>query len=284
MRIDAHQHFWMYSAAQYAWISDEMAELKRDFLPRDLKPLLAGQTFDGSFDGSVDGSIVVQARQDLDETRWLLGLADQNDFVKGVVGWVDLCSPDLPAQLDEFAANRKFVGVRHILQGEADDEFMLRPDFQRGIARLAEHGLTYDLLLYPRHLPVAVKLVREFPEQRFVLDHIAKPAIADGLMDPWQRDICELGQFGNVFCKLSGMVTEARWKEWTPQDFQPYLDVVCEAFGKGRLMIGSDWPVCTLSGSYEETMGIVVDYVKRFMPEETDDILGGNCMRFYDVE
>jgi L-fuconolactonase len=280
MRIDAHQHFWMYNVAQYGWISDEMAELKRDFLPKDLKPLLGGQAFDGSF----DGSIVVQARQDLDETRWLLGLADENEFVKGVVGWVDLCSADLPAQLDEFAANRKFVGVRHILQGEADDEFMLRTEFRRGIARLAEHGLTYDLLLYPRHLPVAVKLVREFPEQRFVLDHIAKPSIADGLLEPWQRDISELARFGNVCCKLSGMVTEARWKEWTPQEFRPYLDVVCEAFGRGRLMIGSDWPVCTLSASYERTMGIVMDYVRQSMADETGDILGGSCMRFYGVE
>jgi L-fuconolactonase len=276
MRIDAHQHFWMYSPAQYGWISEQMLALKRDFLPKDLKPLLDGHL--------LDGSIVVQARQDLDETRWLLELADENDFIKGVVGWVDLCSPDLPGQLERFAANGKFVGVRHIVQGEADDEFMLRPEFQRGIGRLAEHGLTYDLLLYPRHLPVAVKLVREFPEQRFVLDHIAKPAIADGLMDPWQRDIRELAQFGNVFCKLSGMVTEGRWKEWTAQDFRPYLDVVCGAFGKGRLLIGSDWPVCTLSGSYEETMGIVMDYVRQSMPDETDDILGGSCMRFYGVE
>jgi L-fuconolactonase len=280
MRIDAHQHFWMYSPAQYGWISDEMAELKRDFLPKDLKPLLGERALDGSF----DGSIVVQARQDLDETRWLLRLADEHDFVKGVVGWVDLCSPDLPGQLEEFAANRKFVGVRHILQGEADDEFMLRPEFRRGIARLAEHGLTYDLLLYPRHLPVAVKLMRDFPEQRFVLDHIAKPSIADGLIDPWRRDISELARFDNVCCKLSGMVTEARWKEWTPQDFRPCLDVVCEAFGRGRLMIGSDWPVCTLSASYEETMRIVMDYVRQSMPDETDDILGATCMRFYGME
>jgi L-fuconolactonase len=276
MRIDAHQHFWMYSPAQYGWISEQMPELKRDFLPKHLKPLLAGQL--------LDGSIVVQARQDLDETRWLLELADENDFIKGVVGWVDLCSPDLPAQLERFAANGKLVGVRHIVQAEADDEFMLRPEFQRGIGRLAEHGLTYDLLLYPRHLPVAVKVVREFPEQRFVLDHIAKPAIADGLMDPWQQDIRELAQFDNVFCKLSGMVTEGRWKEWTAQNFRPYLDAVCGAFGKGRLMIGSDWPVCTLSGSYEETMGIVMDYVRQSMPDETDDIFGGSCMRFYGVE
>ena len=161
---------------------------------------------------------------------------------------------------------------------------MLRIEFRRGIARLAEYGLTYDLLLYPRHLPVAMKLVREFPEQRFVLDHLAKPAITEGLMDPWERDIRELARFGNVFCKLSGMVTEARWKQWTPQDFRPYLDVVCEAFGGGRLMIGSDWPVCTLSGSYEETMGMVMDYARQSLPDEIEGILGANCTRFYGVE
>jgi L-fucono-1,5-lactonase len=282
MRIDAHQHFWMYSPAQYGWISDKMPELKRDFLPEHLKPLLADQSF--------DGSIAVQARQDLDETRWLLELADQNEFVKGVVGWIDLCSSDLPAQLEWLAANPKLVGVRHILQDEPDDEFMLRPAFRRGIARLAGHGLTYDLLLYPRHLPVAVKLVGEFPEQRFVLDHMAKPRIADGamesmgLMKSWERDIRELARFDNVCCKLSGMVTEARWKQWKPQDFHPYLDVVCEAFGRGRLMIGSDWPVCTLSGSYEATVRLVTDYLKQSRPDEIDDIFGENCMRCYGLQ
>ncbi len=172
MRIDAHQHFWKYSPANYAWISDKMEGLKRDFLPKDLKPLLIADGF--------NGSIAVQARQDLDETRWLLTLADNNEFIKGVVGWVDLCSPELPVQLEEFTANPKFVGVRHILQDEPNDEFMLRPVFQAGIARLAEYGLTYDLLLHPRHLPVAVKLVRQFPKQRFVLDHIAKPELQMG--------------------------------------------------------------------------------------------------------
>jgi L-fuconolactonase len=276
MRIDAHQHFWMYSPELYSWISDKMPELKRDFLPEHLKPLLAGQSF--------DGSIAVQARQDLDETRWLLELADHNEFVKGVVGWVDLCSPGLPAQLEELTANHKLVGARHILQDELDDEFMLRPEFRRGIARLSEHGLTFDLLLHPRHLHVAVKLVQEFPQQRFVLDHIAKPGIADGLMDPWERDIRELAMFDNVYCKLSGMVTEARWKLWKPPDFHPYLDVVCEAFSRSRLMIGSDWPVCTLSGSYEETMRIVTDYLRQSTPDETNDILGANCVRFYGVQ
>ena len=273
MRIDAHQHFWTYSPAQYGWISDDMPELKHDFLPNHLAPLLDDQSF--------DGSIAVQARQDLDETSWLLELGDQNDYIKGVVGWVDLCSPDLPAQLEKFATNRKFVGVRHVLQDEPDDEFMLRPEFRRGIARLSEYDLTYDLLLHPRHLPVALKLVHEFPEQRFVLDHIAKPGISDGLMGPWNRDICELAKFENVWCKLSGMVTEAHWKQWKPQDFHPYLDVVCEEFGSGRLMIGSDWPVCMLSATYEETVGIVTDYVKKSMPEEADKIFGASCMRCY---
>ena len=275
MKIDAHQHFWTYSPAHYRWISADMPELKRDFLPRHLLPLLRHQSF--------DGSIAIQARQDLEETNWLLELAEQNDFIKGVVGWVDLCSPDLPAQLEKFALNPKFVGVRHVLQDEPDDEFMLRPKFRRGIARLAEHDLTYDLLLYPRHLPAAAKLVREFPGQRFVLDHVAKPEIAAGLMEPWERDICELAKFDNVFCKLSGMVTEARWKQWKPQDFHPYLDVVCEAFGSGRLMVGSDWPVCTLSAPYEETVGIVTDYVKKSMPGEADKIFGANSMNFYPV-
>jgi L-fuconolactonase len=276
MKIDSHQHFWMYNPAQYGWISDKMSELQRDFLPKDLKPLLAEQ--------SIGGSIAVQARHDLDETHWLLELADQNEFVKGVVGWVDLCSPDLASQLERFGANRKFVGVRHVLQDEPDDEFMLRHEFRRGIARLAEHGLTYDLLLYPRHLPIAVKLVREFLEQRFVLDHIAKPGIADRLTGPWDRDIRELAKFGNVWCKLSGMVTEARWRRWNPDDFRPYLEVVFEAFGTQRLMIGSDWPVCTLSAEYGETIGLIAEYVKHLSVQERDSVLGGNCARFYDLE
>ena len=275
MRIDAHQHFWKYSAAEYEWIGDDMPELKRNFLPRDLKPLLASEGF--------DGSIAVQARQSLEETRWLLELAEQNDFVKGVVGWVDLCSTELPAQLERFAGHPKLVGVRHILQGEPDDEFMLRPEFRKGIARLAGYGLTYDLLLYPRHLPAAVKLVREFPKQPFVLDHVAKPGIADGVLEPWARDIRELARFGNVCCKVSGMVTEARWKQWRAEDFRPYLDVVFEAFGPERVMIGSDWPVCTVSASYAETIGMVKEYIRQFSDEQQEAILGGNCAAFYGV-
>ena len=274
MRIDAHQHFWKYSPEKYGWISDMMPELKHDFLPGHLQPLLTDQSF--------DRSIAVQARQDLDETHWLLELAAENEFIAGVVGWVDLCSPDLPAQLESFAAIPKFLGVRHLLQDEPDNEFMLRPEFRRGIARLAEYGLTYDLLLHPRHLSIAVKLVHEFPHQRFVLDHIAKPAIADGLIEPWARDIRELAKC-DVYCKLSGMVTEANWKQWKTEDFRPYLDVVFNSFEPGRLMIGSDWPVCTLSASYVETLGIVMEYVTQLRPDEADDIFGISCMRFYGV-
>ena len=276
MKIDAHQHFWKYSAAQYGWIGAEMQGLKRDFLPADLKPLLEGEGF--------EGSIVVQARQDLDETRWLLQLARENDFIKGVVAWVDLCSADVATDLVRLAGEPKFVGVRHVLQAEPDDEFMLRADFRRGIAQLAEHGLTYDLLLYPRHLPIAVKLVREFPEQPFVLDHIAKPLIADGLMEPWDRDIRELARFKNVCCKVSGMVTEARWNGWQAEDFGPYLDVVFEAFGPERVMIGSDWPVCSLSGGYAAAIAIVRDYIRQFDLAQQESILGWNCARFYGVE
>lgn len=273
MRLDAHQHFWKYSADKYGWIDEEMGALKRDFLPWDLGPILEAS--------GLDGSISVQARQDLEETQWLLDLADQNDFIKGVVGWVDLCSEKLPGQLDDLAKHKKLVGVRHIVQAEPDDEFMLRADFRRGIAQLRERGLTYDLLLYPRHLPVAVKLVREFPDQPFVLDHIAKPKIAAGVLAPWDRDVRELAKLDNVWCKVSGMVTEAKWKAWKAEDFRPYLDVVFEAFSPDRLMIGSDWPVCTVSADYAATMGIVKEYLGQLPADSQEKVLGGNCAEFY---
>jgi L-fuconolactonase len=275
IRIDAHQHFWKYSAAEYGWINEQMMVLQRDFLPRDLEPLLDESGF--------DGSIAVQARQSLEETRWLLELAEQNNFILGVVGWVDLCSPQLHRQLEGFAAHQKLVGVRHVLQDEADDRFMLRPDFQRGMAQLADFSLAYDLLLHPRHLPIATELVRQFPAQTFVLDHLAKPAIADGLVEPWRRDLRELAKCPNVSCKLSGMVTETRWKTWTPGDFQTYLDAVLDAFGVSRLMIGSDWPVCTLSAEYARTLGIVIDFLDQLTEEQRDRIMGGNCARIYKI-
>jgi L-fuconolactonase len=275
MRLDSHQHFWHYSPTEHTWMTDQMAILKRAFLPRDLQPLLASIHF--------DGCVAVQARQNLEETRWLLELADQYDFIKGVVGWVDLCSQDLTHQLERFALHPKLVGVRHIVHDEPDDNFMLRPDFRRGIAQLKEFDLTYDLLLFPRHLKVAVKLVEEFPQQPFVLDHLAKPKIAEQLFSPWQEDLHQLAKLPNVTCKLSAMVTEAKWKQWRSSDFHRYLDIAYAAFGWSRLMIGSDWPVCTLAGEYQPVMNIVIDYAHQFPPETQAAILGENCARFYRI-
>ena len=275
IRLDAHQHFWQYSPTEYEWISDQMDALQRDFLPRDLQPLLT--------QNRLDGSIAVQARQNPAETGWLLDLAEQNKFIRGVVGWVDLCALSLHSELDLLAKRKKLVGVRHVLQDEPDDRFMLRPEFLRGISELAAFGLVYDLLLHPRHLPIAVQLVREFPQQVFVLDHLAKPPIASGQLEPWKHDLHELAQFPNVHCKLSGMVTEAKWMQWRPDEFTPYLDAVFEAFGASRLMIGSDWPVCTLSSSYSETLGIVLNYTAHLSADQRDEVLGGNCAKIYGI-
>ncbi|MBM4155935.1 MAG: amidohydrolase [Lentisphaerae bacterium] len=275
MRLDAHQHFWTYDPAQHVWMTDAMDSLRRDYGPDELRPLLRAAGF--------EGTVAVQARQMIEETAWLLELADGNEFIRGVVGWVDLRSPQLRGQLERFARHPKLVGVRHVVHDEPDDAFMLRPEFRRGIAQLREFGLTYDLLLFAKHLPVAVRLVEEFPDQPFVLDHIAKPAIREGVVSPWREDLRRLAASPNVWCKLSGMVTEASWKQWRPGDFHRYLDIVVEAFGPERLMIGSDWPVCTLSGSYGDTLRIVVDYVRQFPAAVRDGILGGNCARFYRV-
>jgi L-fuconolactonase len=275
-KIDAHQHFWQYNPAEHVWMTDEMAALKRDFLPTDLKPLLDDLGF--------EGCVAVQARQNLEETRWLLSLADQHDFIFGVVGWVDLRSAELAAQLERFAGHPKLVGVRHIVQDEPDDNFMLREDFLRGIARLADFGLTYDVLVFPRQLPAAIRLADAFPQQLFVLDHVAKPPIAEGTLDRWEGGLRELATMPNLWCKLSGMVTEARWKVWQREDFRRYLDVVFDAFGPERLMIGSDWPVCTLSAEYADAMGIVMDYIEQYPAAIQAGILGGNCARFYRLD
>ncbi len=274
-RIDSHQHFWRYDADQYPWMDGRMQALRRDFLPADFKPLLDQLGF--------EGSIAVQARQSLEETEWLLGLADEHAFVKGVVGWVDLRAADVGDQLARYARRPRLVGIRHVLHDEPDDNFMLRPEFRSGIASLGEHGLAYDLLLFPRHLAAATRLVREFPAQAFVLDHIAKPAIARGETQPWSSELRRLAESPNVYCKLSGMVTEAVWSDWRPDDFRAYLDVIADAFGVRRLMIGSDWPVCTVSGDYISTMRVVIGYLESFPPADREAVLGGNCARFYRI-
>lgn len=276
IRVDAHQHFWAYNPRDYTWMTDGMDALRRNYLPADLAPLLEAS--------GVTGTVTVQARQSLEETEWLLQLAGQNRFVKGVVGWVDLCSPRVDGQLEKFAANPILRGVRHVVQDEPDDRFMMRDDFRRGLGRLTRLGLTYDLLLFPRHLPVACEVVKQFPDQPFALDHIAKPFIKSRTVEPWANDLRRLAGCENVFCKLSGMVTEADWHNWAPADFRPYLDLVLECFGTKRLMVGSDWPVCTLAGGYADVMRLVSDYIARLSPAEQADIAGNTARKFYKIE
>ena len=276
MRIDAHQHFWRYNADEFGWIDDSMSSLRRDFGPDDLKPELERAGF--------QGSIAVQARQSLEETRWLLELAEDSPLILGVVGWVDLCSPDVRLQLQTFAGNPKLVGIRHVVQSEPDERFLLLPEFLRGISVLEEFDLTYDILIYPQHLPVAVEFVRHSPRQRFVLDHLAKPLIKSASIHPWEAGIRELAKFPNVCSKLSGMVTEADWQNWRPEDLKPYLDIALDNFGPERLMIGSDWPVCTVAASYKQTMSVVLDYLYKYPVNVQDAVLGGNAQRFWKLK
>lgn len=273
MYIDAHQHFWMYSADEYGWIDDSMAALRRDFLPENLQPELDLNGF--------RGSVVVQTRQTLEETRWLLELADRSPSILGVVGWVDLQSLDLRSQLKALPRNPKLVGVRHIVQAEPDDQFLLRPEFLRGISVLEEFDLAYDILIYTRHLPIAAEFVERFPRQRFVLDHLAKPPIKREEIDIWAQGIRRLARFPNLYCKLSGLVTEADWQNWNPRQIDPYLEVAFEAFGPDRLMIGSDWPVCLVASSYTRAVQVVKNYVDRHQPQYREAVLGGNAQRFW---
>jgi len=274
MQIDAHQHFWRYDPAEYGWIDESMSALRRDFLPHDLEPLLQAAGF--------DACVTVQARQTLEETRWLLELAIEHPFIAGVVGWVDLQSPAVERDLETFAGRRKLVGIRHIVQAEPDD-FLVRPAFLRGIAALARFNLAYDILIYPRHLKAAATLVSRFPSQRFVLDHLAKPDIRRQAIDDWREDLRGLARFPHVCCKLSGMVTEADWHGWTPDHLRPYIDVAAECFGAARLMIGSDWPVCTLAAGYERTMAVVKDAIAAWSPDERAAVLGGTAARFWNL-
>ncbi len=275
MKIDAHQHFWRYDPEEYGWIGPEMAVLRADYLPEDLGPLLARS--------GLEGSVAVQARQTLEETRWLLALADRFPFIRGVVGWVDLRGAGLREELERFSAHPRFRGVRHVLQDEEDDRFMLCEDFVQGIAALQDFGLTYDLLILPRHLAVAFELVKQFPEQRFVVDHLAKPDIKAGQVAGWAGDIERLAALPNVWCKVSGMVTEADWGRWQRADMWPYLDTVFEAFGAQRIMFGSDWPVCTVAGTYAQVTGIVDEFAAALSDDEQAAVWGETARAFYGL-
>lgn len=272
MIIDSHQHFWSYDPAQYPWIP-KGSPLQRDWLPNDLAPLLEA--------AGVDGCVAVQARQTVEDSRWLLTLADHAPMIRGVVGWVDLRSETVDEQLAELTRHPKFRAVRHVVQDERNPKFMLGPEFQRGISRLARFNLAYDILITADQLPAAIALARKFPEQSFVLDHLAKPPIHSATLTPWRDRIRDLAESPNVFCKISGMVTEANRAGWKPQDFAPYLDIVFTAFGIDRLMFGSDWPVCLLAASYAQVFSVVEEYLRPFDSTARMKVLGGNAARFY---
>ncbi len=274
MRLDSHQHFWSYDEQQYPWIP-KGSPLHRDWLPSDL---LIEQAKVG-----MQGSVAVQARQTLQESRWLLDLADSTPLIQAVVAWVDLRSDRVEEQLGELSHHPKFKGVRHVVQDEPDDQFMIGTEFLRGIGKLQQFGLTYDILIYPKQLPAAIELVRKFPEQPFVLDHIAKPHIKDGTLSPWREQIRALAQAPNVMCKVSGMVTEADHLGWQPEDFKPFLDVVFEAFPAERLMWGSDWPVCLLAGNYEQVYRLVDEYTVHLDAAQRGAIFGETAAQFYNI-
>jgi L-fuconolactonase len=271
--IDAHQHFWKYNARDYVWMEEWMSVLRQDHEPTHLKPQMDS--------AGVTGTIAVQARQMEEETEYLLDLADKHPWICGVVGWVDFSAPDLGERINSFTRHEKLVGMRELIHDMLDPEYAVSELHMNGVGLVGRHGLTYDLLLRPMHIPAAIQLVDRFPNQRFVVDHIAKPEIATGVMEPWKTQIAELARRPHVFCKLSGMVTEASVTSWTPEDLSPYIDVCLESFGPRRLMIGSDWPVCTLAGSYSEVMSATLRQVNKLSDDERRWILHDTCFSAY---
>lgn len=276
IKIDAHQHFWVFDPVRDSWIDEKMAVIQRDFLPSDLLPLLQQH--------QVDGCITIQSDQSEEETMFQLTLADKWDFILGVVGWVDLRAEDLADRLEYYSTFKKLKGFRHVLQGEPERNFMLQPKFMKGVELLQKWGFTYDILIFPDQLKYAHEFVKAFPDQPFVIDHIAKPNIKDREIEDWKKNIFDIGSCKNVYCKVSGMVTEADWSNWKPNNFKPYLDVVTEAFGTDRIMFGSDWPVCLVASSYTSMMEIVTSYFADFSNEDRAKILGKNAIHFYKLE
>ncbi|MBZ5855930.1 amidohydrolase family protein [Flavihumibacter profundi] len=274
-RIDAHQHFWKFDPVRDAWINEDMHLIRRDFMPEDLLPELVA--------AGISGTIAVQADQSENETEFLLELSRQNDFIKGVVGWVDLCSGGIEERLQYFKQFEKIRGFRHVLQGEADRAFMLTPAFLKGISLLRKFGFTYDILIYPDQLTYSLTLCRNFPDQPFIIDHLAKPYIKKGEISDWKRDISAFKSCDNVYCKVSGIITEANWETWKADDIFPYLDVVVETFGVDRLVFGSDWPVCRVAGNYQRVKGLTDQYFSSFTASEKDKFYGGNATIFYKL-
>lgn len=276
--IDAHQHFWKHSLPfDYSWQdAPELEPIRRDYLPTDLSPLI-GRV-------GVERTVFVQTQHNLDENRWVLALAERHEFIAGIVGWVDLASEQCEQQLCEFKESSKFVGIRHITQDEPDDDFIVRPDVLRGLKILEKHRFPFDLLFFVKHLHHAARLARELPELPMVIDHLAKPHIKEGRLDDWIDNFRAAAKFPNVYCKLSGMITEADWNNWKPADLKPYVETALDAFGPERCMFGSDWPVCELAGSYEQVYEALVETLGPLSDAEREAIFGGTAARFYDLE
>lgn len=272
--IDTHQHFWKYDPVNYSWINDDMQVIRKDFLPGDLAVVVNEHT--------LHGTVAVQADQTEAETDWLLDLAAKNDFIKGVVGWVDLRSSNIEERLQHYQRFSKLKGFRHVLQGE-EPSFMLQKDFCNGISKLQQYNFTYDILIVPKHLAAALELVQQFPEQKFVIDHVAKPYIRDGKIDEWKAGMEKLAQHSNVFCKISGMVTEADWKNWTADQLKPYIDVAVNSFGIDRTMYGSDWPVCLVASSYKRWLQTVKDYFSSYSADDQEKFFSSNAIKFYQL-
>ena len=275
MIIDSHQHFWEYNLGKHSWIEDDMAVIRKDFLPQDLEKVY--------LENGIDGCVAVEADQNPAETDFLLKLALEHDFIRGVVGWIDLRSEKIESKLDVYRNEEKLKGFRHVVQGEPDHNFLLRPNFLRGISFLEKYNLTYDILVYPHQLGSVLEFVKRFPNQKFVIDHIAKPYIKDGFFDGWATLMKEIAKRENVFCKLSGMITEADYNSWTPQQIHPYMDLVLETFGTNRLMFGSDWPVCLVAGNYSKVKALTTRFISRLSANEQQNIMGKNALKFYNL-
>ena len=276
MIIDSHQHFWNYEPEKHSWIDDEMSVIRRDFLSDDLK-----KAFD---ENGVDACVAVQADQTTEETDFLISIAENNNFIKGVVGWVDLRSESIEDDLLKYKKYNVVKGFRHVVQGEQDHNFMLRPEFLRGVELLGKYDLCYDILIFPHQLGATLELVKKFPNQKFVIDHIAKPYIKDGFFEGWAVMMREIAKHQNVYCKISGMITEADYKTWTPEQVHPYMKLVLESFGASRVMYGSDWPVCLVAGNYSIVKALVMDFISELSQEQQNAIMGGNAAKFYNLK
>ena len=275
MKIDSHHHFWKYDPVTYSWMNDSMGILKRDYQPEDLKEVIDS--------AKIDGVISVQADQSMRETEDLLKHASECSFIRGVVGWFPLAEPELDGLLESYATNPLLKGVRHVVQDEADDQFILGDAFNKGIRRLKAYELVYDILIYERQLSPSIEFVDRHPDQVFVLDHVAKPRIGDQIMEPWRAQMFELAKRENVYCKLSGMATEANWQNWTKDDLWPYAEVAMEAFGPTRMMFGSDWPVARLAVEYGDWVGLCREFISTLSDSEQAMIEGEVAIRAYDL-